>query len=92
MLARAAVGGNTETIGSGGAKLRRSGKAIDAMEKPIQSFGSASAGAAGEPTLAGALRRAGAAWGSFAHGTGVHLQAAGELASNTSADLTCAGG
>jgi hypothetical protein len=86
------VGGDPSAMTGGAKDLNRSGGTVQAMGPHLRTRTGSAAGAAGEESLAGALRRFGAAWAEVLADTGTQILAASQLAANAAADLDAAGG
>jgi hypothetical protein len=86
------VGGDPSAMTGGAKDLNRSGGIVHDMGPHLRTQVTGAAGAAGEESLAGALRRFGAAWSEVATDTGTQVLAASQLAANAAADLDAAGG
>jgi hypothetical protein len=86
------VGGDPSAMSGGAKDLHTSGATIHAMGPHLGTQASGAAGAAGEETLAGSLRRFGAAWSEVLTDTGTQILAASQLAANAAADLDAAAG
>lgn len=85
------VGGDTNTIASGGSALARTSANVRAASSPLSSALRSASAAVGHDALAAAVDRARAAWATEVADLATGLHAAATLATNAADDLDQAG-
>ena len=86
------AGGETGTMATGGVRLKTASRAVTQAAATFSGAASHAGGAAGDPAIAAALSRFGAAWSQVAEAIGIQMLAAAQLAGSTADDLDAAGG